>query len=99
MNKERLLNALLVPHLSEKAMQLAEKSNTYVFRVRSEATKPLIKAAIEKLFNVNVIGVRVVNTFPKAKLFKGLSGRRKSFKKAYITLSSGQTIDLSGVAS
>jgi large subunit ribosomal protein L23 len=52
MNKERLMNVLIQPHVSEKAANLAEKGNQYVFRVLGDATKSDVKAAVELMFEV-----------------------------------------------
>jgi large subunit ribosomal protein L23 len=95
--KERLMNVLLAPHVSEKSAVAAEKANQVVFRVRRDSTKPEIKAAVELMFEVKVDAVRVVNVAGKAKRFGGRPGRRSDFKKAYVSLAEGQTIDFAGV--
>jgi len=94
MNQERLLKIILSPHVSEKATIAAEKNNEYVFQVIENATKPEIKDAIEYLFNTKVKSVHVVNVRPKQKLFKGVEGKRKGWKKAYVTLQADQTLDM-----
>ena len=76
---------------------MAEKSNQFVFRVRRDSTKPEIKAAVELMFEVKVDAVRVVNVAGKTKRFGGRAGRRSDFKKAYVSLAAGQTIDFAGV--
>lgn len=98
MNQERLLKVILSPHVSEKATIVAEKHNEYVFEVTKCATKPEVKDAIEHLFNVKVKSVHIVNVRPKAKMFKGVEGKRKSWKKAYVTLQADQKLDLMGAA-
>ena len=95
---ERLINLLLAPHVSEKSARAGEKHNQYVFRVRREATKPEIRKAVELMFEVEVLAVRVVNVAGKKKRFGSVNGRRSDWKKAYVSLKSGQTIDLSGTA-
>jgi large subunit ribosomal protein L23 len=95
--KERLMTVLLAPHVSEKSAIAAEKANQIVFRVRRDSTKPEIKAAVELMFEVKVDAVRVVNVAGKAKRFGGRPGRRSDFKKAYVSLAEGQTIDFAGV--
>ena len=97
-SKERLMTVLLAPHVSEKSAIVAEKANQIVFRVRRDSTKPEIKAAVEMMFEVKVDAVRVVNVAGKAKRFGGRSGRRSDFKKAYVSLADGQSIDFAGVA-
>jgi large subunit ribosomal protein L23 len=96
-SKERLMSVLLAPHVSEKSALVAEKANQIVFRVRRDSTKPEIKAAVELMFEVKVDAVRVVNVAGKAKRFGGRPGRRSDFKKAYVSLAAGQTIDFAGV--
>jgi large subunit ribosomal protein L23 len=97
-SKERLMSVLVAPHVSEKSAIVAEKANQIVFRVRRDSTKPEIKAAVELMFEVKVDAVRVVNVAGKAKRFGGRPGRRSDFKKAYVSLAEGQSIDFAGVA-
>lgn len=96
-SKERLMSVLIAPHVSEKAARVAEAGNQVVFRVSRDATKPEIKAAVELMFEVKVDTVQVVNVAGKAKRFGGRPGRRSDFKKAYVKLAQGQTIDFAGV--
>ena len=93
MNQERLMQVLLAPQISEKATYVADKHEQVVFRVASDATKPEIKAAVELLFKVEVEGVQVANVKGKVKRFKGATGRRKGWKKAYVSLTPGQEIN------
>ena len=93
MNQERLMQVLLAPQISEKATYNADKFEQVVFRVASDATKPEIKAAVELLFKVEVEGVQVANVKGKVKRFKGATGRRKGWKKAYVSLKPGQEIN------
>jgi large subunit ribosomal protein L23 len=93
MNQERLLQVLLAPQISEKATYLADKHEQVIFRVATDATKPEIKAAVELLFKVNVESVQVANVKGKVKRFKGATGRRKGWKKAYVSLKPGQEIN------
>ena len=96
-SKERLMTVLVAPHVSEKGALAAEKNNQIVFRVLRDSTKPEIKAAVEMMFEVKVDSVRVVNVAGKAKRFGGRPGRRSDWKKAYVSLAEGQTIDFAGV--
>jgi large subunit ribosomal protein L23 len=96
MNQERLMQILLAPHVSEKSTVAADKHNQYVFKVVTDATKPEIKSAVEQMFNVQVDGVQVVNVAGKTKRFGRMQGRRNDWKKAYVTLKSGQEIDFMG---
>ena len=96
-SKERLMQVLIAPHVSEKAATVAEKGNQVVFRVLRDATKPEIKAAVELMFEVKVDSVNVINVAGKAKRFGGRIGKRSDSKKAYVKLAAGQTIDFAGV--
>jgi large subunit ribosomal protein L23 len=82
------------PVITEKAT-LASESNAVVFEVAPEATKPLIKSAVEALFGVKVKSVNTVVTKGKNKRFRGRPGVRNDVKKAYVTLEEGHTIDVS----
>ena len=93
MNQERLMQVLLAPQISEKATYVADKHNQVIFRVASDATKPEIKAAVELLFKVEVGAVQVTNVKGKVKRFKGAVGRRKGWKKAYVSLKPGQELN------
>jgi len=93
MNQERLMQVLLAPQISEKATYVADKHEQVVLRVASDATKPEIKAAVELLFKVEVEGVQVANVKGKVKRFKGATGRRKGWKKAFVSLKPGQEIN------
>lgn len=96
MNQERLLQVLLAPHVSEKSATVGERNNQYVFKVVSDATKPEIKTAVEKLFSVSVASVQVANMKGKSKRFGSFQGRRSDWKKAYVTLAAGQEINFGG---
>jgi large subunit ribosomal protein L23 len=92
-NEERLLNILLAPQISEKATYVAELNEQVIFRVVSDATKPEVKAAVEKLFNVTVESVQISNVKGKQKRFGRHMGSRKDWKKAYVCLAAGQEIN------
>ena len=96
MNQERLMKVLLAPHVSEKGTRIAELNRQFVFKVTSDATKPEIKNAIEKMFNVQVTAVQVCNTEGKTKRFGQRLGKRSGWKKAYVTLKEGNDIDFMG---
>jgi len=95
-NKERLMTVLLGPHLSEKTTDIADRHNQFVFKVRRDSTKTEVRKAIELMFEVNVESVQVVNCRGKIKRFGKDYGRRQSWKKAYVTLAEGQSIDFLG---
>jgi large subunit ribosomal protein L23 len=81
------------PVITEKAT-LASEYNKVVFKVARDATKPQIKAAVEKLFDVKVTGVNTLVTKGKVKRFKGRLGQRSDVKKAVVTLAEGHRIDV-----
>ena len=96
--EERLLKVLKAPHISEKSTMVAEKLNTIVFKIATDATKAEVKAAVEKLFEVKVEAVRTLNVVGKTKRTGSRMGRRSDWKKAYVTLIEGQDIDFVGGA-
>jgi large subunit ribosomal protein L23 len=93
MSMIRHYDTVLSPVVTEKSTRLAEH-NQVVFRVRNEATKPEIKAAVEALFSVKVTAVNTLNQKGKVKRFRGRLGKRNDVKKAIVTLAQGQTIDV-----
>ena len=93
MNKLAMYDVILAPVVTEKSTRVSEH-NQVVFKVRKEATKPEIKAAIEGLFNVKVTAVNTLIQKGKMKRFKGRVGFRSDVKKAVVTLAAGQSIDV-----
>ena len=87
--KERLMQVLLAPQVSEKSTFVGEKNNQYVFRVLADATKPEIKAAVELMFKTKVKSVQTSNVKGKEKRFGRFVGRRSGWKKAYVSLMPG----------
>ena len=95
MNQERVYKVILGAHISEKTATIADESNQFAFKVAKDATAPEIKEAVEKLYEVNVENVTVMNVKGKVKRsFRGVS-RKPSWKKAYVRLAAGQDIDFS----
>ncbi len=82
------------PVITEKSTAASE-GNTVVFKVRKDATKPAIKAAVEAIFGVDVVKVNTLLLKGKVKRTRGISGRRKTIKKAYVRLAEGSSIDIS----
>ncbi len=95
-SQENLLQVLLAPQVSEKATWVADKHNQIIFRVAAGATRQQVKAAVESLFKVRVLGVQVANVKGKEKRFGGMIGRRGGWKKAFVRLEAGQDLNLSG---
>ncbi len=93
MNREQLMGVLIAPHVTEKTSLAMQNHNQYTFRVRREASKVDIRKAVELMFDVKVAGVQVVNEPGKARRFGRIAGRTQEWKKAYVSLASGQTID------
>ena len=89
----RHYDVIVSPVITEKATALSEQ-NKVVFRVRPDATKPQIKEAVEKLFDVKVKSVNTLVTKGKVKMFRGKRGQRSDVKKAVVTLEEGQAIDV-----
>jgi large subunit ribosomal protein L23 len=89
----RLYDVILAPVITEKATILSEQ-NKVVFKVAKTATKPQIKMAVEKLFDVKVTAVNTLVRKGKLKTFRGTLGRQSDVKKAIVTLADGQSIDV-----
>ncbi len=89
----RHYDLIVSPVITEKAT-FASESNKVIFKVRKDATKPQIKAAIERLFDVKVLSVNTLLRKGKKKVFKGTRGVQSDVKKAVVTLAEGHTIDV-----
>ncbi len=89
---------MIKPIVTEKATQLTERRNQYTFSVSPEANKYQIKALVEKLYGVKVVSVNTANMRGKNKsrwTKSGLlRGKTEAYKKAYVTVGEGQTIDI-----
>ena len=89
----RLYDVILAPVITEKATISSER-NQVIFKVAPTATKPQIKEAVEKLFDVKVKSVNTLNRKGKRKAFRGRPGIQSDVKKAIITLEEGHRIDV-----
>jgi large subunit ribosomal protein L23 len=89
----RHYDVIVSPVITEKATNMSEH-NKVVFRVNPDATKPQIKEAVERLFDVKVKSVNTLVTKGKVKVFRGRRGQRSDVKKAVVTLEEGQSIDV-----
>lgn len=85
---------LLRPVVTEKSARAGGAGNRLVFRVRREASKDEIRRAVESVFKVKVVSVNTVNYLGKVKRTTGAIGRRSAYKKAYVTLQEGQSIQV-----
>jgi large subunit ribosomal protein L23 len=89
-----LATVIQAPVISEKSTAAADQSNQFVFKVKKTATKLQIKKAVELMFKVEVESVRVLNVKGKTKRFGRSLGKRSDWKKAYVKLQSGHSIEL-----
>ena len=96
MNAERMHQILLRPVISEKSTNAAEANRQVVFEVLENATKAEVREAVEKLFDVSVIAVQVLNVRGKIKRFGKTPGKRNNWKKAYVRLAVGDVLDFLG---
>jgi large subunit ribosomal protein L23 len=90
---DRMYSVIVAPVITEKATRGSEH-NQVTFRVRGDATKPEIKAAVEGLFKVKVEAVNTINVRGKTKRFRGRLGQRSDYKKAVVSLAEGHSIDV-----
>jgi large subunit ribosomal protein L23 len=86
-------DAILSPVITEKS-SMASEHNQVIFKVRRDATKTEIKAAIEQLFKVKVLAVNTLTRKGKIKHFRGVKGRQQDVKKAIVKLAEGDKIDV-----
>ena len=89
----RHYDVILSPVITEKAT-MGSEFNKVTFKVARTATKPQIKEAVEKLFDVKVKSVNTLIRKGKQKVFKGMRGEQQSTKRAIVTLEDGQRIDV-----
>ena len=89
----RAYDLIRKPVITEKAT-LGSEHNQVTFRVPLDAAKPEIKAAVEKLFNVEVTAVNTIRQRGKVKRFRGRPGKRPDYKKAIVSLAEGHMIDV-----
>lgn len=81
------------PHVTEKTSLGSAAASTITLVVDRDSNKIEIKKAVESLFKVDVVSVRTVTVAGKVKRFGRTFGKRQNWKKAYITLKEGQTVD------
>jgi len=93
-----LSKIILMPHVSEKSVMIADNVKQQTFKVAQNATKAEVKEAIEKLFEVDVVNANILKVTGKQKVFGRTRGKWKNYKKAYVTLKDGQDIDLGGAS-
>lgn len=93
MNEADLYDVIVSPVITEKST-MASENNQVVFNVARGASKPQIKEAVERLFEVKVKAVNTLVRKGKTKRFRGRVGRQSDVKKAVVTLEEGQSIDV-----
>jgi len=86
------------PLISEKGTMLTESANQVLFKVRPSANKIEVKQAVETLFKVKVVQVRMARYLGKMRRIGKNMGRRSAWKKAFVTLKDGDKIDFFGGA-
>jgi large subunit ribosomal protein L23 len=91
-------DVIQAPLISEKGTQLTESANQVIFKVRPNANKIEVKQAVETLFKVKVVQVRMARYLGKVRRIGRNMGRRSDWKKAYVTLKDGDKIDFFGGA-
>ncbi|MCR9176590.1 MAG: 50S ribosomal protein L23 [Alphaproteobacteria bacterium] len=92
-SRERAFEIVRAPVVTEKST-MGSEHNQVTFKVAKDASKPEIKLAVERLFDVKVEAVNTLVVKGKLKRFKGRIGRRSDYKKAVVTLAEGQSIDI-----
>ncbi len=93
----KLIQLIKAPCITEKS-SLLSGVNQWVFKVANSASKPNIAAAVEELFKVKVSAVRTCRMHGKTRRFRGRVGKCSDWKKAYITLVEGQSIDFNNIS-
>ncbi len=92
-----LNHVLIMPYVTEKTEAMKAQSSggqVIVFKIQKNANKELVKQAIRKIYDVNVMKVNIINTPSKLRRFRNSHSRKSGFKKAIVTLEPGKTIDL-----
>ena len=94
---DKIYDIIKSPLYSEKSTANMQFSK-YTFKVANTATKQQIKKAFKEIFNTELLKVNILNSKPKNKIFKGVSGVRSGYKKAIVTVEKGKTFEfISGV--
>lgn len=85
-----IYQVLTQPHLTEKALKLKEEAGYIAFRVHQSANKAEIREAVQKIFEVKVESVRIVNIPAKPRRMGRFSGHKSGYKKALVKLKPGE---------
>ncbi len=87
------LSVLIAPHITEKATSLGERA-AYIFKIRKNANKPMVKRAIKETYGIYPKKVAIVNSPSKRRFVRGKRGVKSGFKKAIIYLKKGDKIEV-----
>ncbi len=87
------MNIIIAPVITEKSESLKANNNVYVFKVKKNANKTQIKNEVEKAFKVKVVSVNTVNAVQKKRRVGRYTGLTTAYKKAYVKLAEGSTIE------
>lgn len=90
-----LYNTLVSQYSTEKTVNLVSSLNCFTFVVSNDSNKNSVKKVVEKLFNVIVLSVKIINVKGKSVRFKNSFGKKKDFKKACVYLADGHSINFS----
>ena len=90
-------DVIIRPIVTEKTVNANENNNTVVFEVAPKSNKTEVKIAVEKIFNVKVEKVNIVNVHPKTKRMGRYEGKTNAVRKAYVKLAKGSEIDVFSV--
>ena len=93
MSSAAAYDVIMSPVITEKST-LGSENNQVTFKVRIDATKPEIKAAVEEIFKVKVKQVNTLRVKGKVKRFRNIKGKRSDWKKAIVTLNEGEMLDV-----
>ncbi len=87
-------DVLIAPIVTEKTMKMQQEQNKVTLKVKSTANKTQVKLAVEQIFNVKVVDVKIINVLPKAKRVGRYDGKVSGYKKAIITISPEDKINM-----
>lgn len=85
---------LVAPVVTEKTMKMQQEQNKVTLKVKDTANKSQIKIAVQQIFNVKVVDVKIVNVLPKAKRVGRYEGKVSGYKKAIVTISPEDKINM-----
>ena len=90
----KALDVIIAPVVTEKSMKLQQEENKVTVKVAPKANKTEIKLAFESIFNVKVVNVNIIKVLPRAKRVGRYEGKVSGYKKAIITLSADENLNV-----